>query len=130
MERDQRRYPRVLCELDGLMEVRFRGDHDHQRLLVPIEIRSLSPEGAGVVVLEQEPGGEPLVLPRDTPVTVRLRPGDVELEIPGRIAWRRQNNEDAPFDLGVRFQLELAPLDVRQAYARWIIGALAAAKRG
>ena len=130
MERDQRRYPRVSCELDGLMEVRFRGDRDHRRLLVPIEIRSLSPEGAGVVLLQEERGGEPLVLARDTPVTVRLRPGDVELEIPGRIAWRKENNEESPYDLGVRFQLELAPLDVRQAYARWIVGALAAAKRG
>ena len=54
-----------------------------------------------------------------------IRFGDRELgqcELPGRVAWIANDGADGPFDLGVRFQLELAQLHMRQAYARWIVG--------
>jgi hypothetical protein len=127
MDLELRHFPRVACDHVGHLEVRFRDRGDYRRVLAAVTIRSLAPDGAGLVF--RDPEGQSVPLSRDTPVTVRFHPADREIEIPGRVVWRREAGQDSPLDLGIRFQLELAPLDTRQAYARWIVGELAAAQR-
>lgn len=109
-----RRYPRVPVEQVGELEARI-GSH---RESFPITIRSLSCEGCGV----RFRAGRRRV-PRGTHVTIRFGdPGPGRFELPGRVAWTARDDANGPFDLGVRFQLELAQLRMRQTYARWIVG--------
>ena len=111
--RANRRYPRVPVEQTAELEARVGGSRES----FPITIRSLSCEGCGV-----EFRAERRRVPAGTHVTVRF--GDRELgrfELPGRVAWIARDGADGPFDLGVRFHLELAQLQMRQTYARWIV---------
>jgi len=65
----------------------------------------------------------PRPLPRGTHVTIRFgETGPGRFELPGRVAWIARDGATGPFDLGVRFQLGLAQLRMRQTYARWIVG--------
>lgn len=108
-----RRYPRVPVEQSGELVARVGGSRES----IPITIRSLSCEGCGV---EFRTGRRRV--PRGTHVTIRF--GDRELgrfELPGRVVWIAREGANGPFDLGVRFQLELAQLQMRRAYARWIV---------
>ncbi len=85
---------------------------------IPITIRSLSCEGCGVLFSAVRRR-----VPRGTHVTIRFGArGPGRFELPGRVAWTARDGANGAFDLGVRFQLELAQLRMRQTYARWIVG--------
>jgi hypothetical protein len=110
----ERRYPRVAIEQDGELEVRVGAG----RVSVPVTIRSISCEGAGITFSARRP-----TLCRGATVTMRFRSSARDsFVLPGRVAWCAPNGERrGDFDVGVRFQLELAQNQTRQRYAHWIV---------
>lgn len=90
--------------------------HIHRtRRDLPVVVREVSPGGLGLVCEESNGPVAP-----DAQVTVQFVAGGVELELPGRVAWRR---DDA---FGVQLRLEIAPQRHRRAYARWVVDLLCA----
>jgi hypothetical protein len=119
-----RRYPRIVTEQLGAMEIRVvtKGKVD-SRVRVPISIRSLSCEGAGVML------GQPIAVERGSAATVSFAVAGQRFELPSRIVWIASPTQtNRQFDLGVKFQLELAQHATRQAYAQWIVEQLMAAR--
>lgn len=109
-----RRYPRVPVAQTGELEARVGSSRES----FPITILSLSCEGCGVQFRSARRR-----VPRGTHVTIRFgERGPGRFELPGRVAWIARDGASGAFDLGVRFQLELAQLRMRQTYARWIVG--------
>ena len=96
------------------MEVRVA----EERVRIPMTLRSISCEGAGVVLSDRSQRVRP-----GTPVTVTFHSGRDKFELPGRVAWCARAEQGSPrFDLGVRFQLAAAQHAMRQSYARWVVG--------
>lgn len=109
-----RRYPRVPFEARGEMEV--RGEQEPVR--IPMTVRSISCEGAGVVLADRSQRLRP-----GASVTLKFRSGRDRFELPGRVAWATHGEGDGQrFDLGVRFQLAAVQHAMRQSYARWVVG--------
>jgi len=113
-----RKYPRAGLEQPGVMTVRVPDQPLAQR--VPVTIRSISPEGVGVHLQELR-----LRLERRASVTVHFVVEGRQFEIPGSIAWvAPAPGTQSGLDLGVRFQLALVPIGMRQSYANWIVSLL------
>jgi hypothetical protein len=127
MPTPQRRYPRVPFDKPGQLEVRVSPRRaPTRRMHVPVTIRSISCEGVGIALREPQA----LPIGRGASVTMHFSIGRYELQLPGRVAWHRDRGESTyPFDLGIRLQLELAPVEMRQAYATWIVGVIARARQ-
>jgi hypothetical protein len=109
-----RRYPRATIDSPGVMIVRLPG-HPMPRK-IPIAIRSISPEGLGVLL------GETCPIEKKAMVTIDFTVGSQHFEIPGLVAWTAPSGKPrGALDLGVRFQLAMVPNAVRQAYATWVV---------
>ena len=113
-----RKYPRAAIDEPGVMTVRA-SDPKHPARRLSIAIRSISCEGAGLVLPE---GRFPLE--RRSTVTMDFRAGGHRFEIPGVIVWVADSAASVPLDVGVRFVLAAVPNETRQAYAHWIVDLL------
>ena len=90
------------------MEVRVA----EERVRIPMTLRSISCEGAGVVLSDRSQRVRP-----GTPVTVTFHSGRDKFELPGRVAWCARAEQGSPrFDLGVRFH------PARVALAHGVLG--------
>lgn len=108
-----RRYPRAAVNEPAVLTVRAR----EQSRRVPVAIKTISPEGAGLSLRDQ---GQRV----EHRATVRMgfsidgRP----FEIPGLIVWvASPAAPQGSLDVGVRFLLAAVPHETRQAYARWVV---------
>jgi hypothetical protein len=113
----RRKYPRVGLERPCDVELRMpQGRGPTRRVRVPMTIRSLSCEGAGLAL--QEP--LPAPLDRGAGVVLHFSAGDQAVILPGHVVWYSPEPGRA-LEVGVRLQLELAEARSRQAYATWIV---------
>ena len=84
---------------------------------------AVSCEGVGLSLFHRVP----FTIPRRATVSVRFMLGSVGMELPGRVAWSKAY--DNRVDMGIQLRLDLAASDMRQTYARWIVGAIEDARR-
>lgn len=109
----RRRFPRVPYAKPGEIDV------TRQHETVAVTVREVSPGGLGLTLSRRAESQ----LPRNTPIAIRFRANDEDIELPGRVAWYGSSSE-YPLDMGVQLQLHLAPQRHRRIYARWVVDLL------
>ncbi len=118
---ERREHPRIRLKFEGSMELCGRV----RRQTVLVRVRSATCEGLGLQMI----GNRLYLLRRDERVVLRFFNGELELELPGRVAWTT-DQPGKELDFGVRLQLALAPAKMREAYATWVVDLLATEKLG
>jgi len=87
---------------------------DGRAPVVPIVVRSVSPEGVSVALRRDA------AAPRQGQmVSVRFLVDRRDLVLPGRVVWVERYEHDC--HVGVRLMLELAAASSRHTYAAWIV---------
>jgi Tfp pilus assembly protein PilZ len=112
-----RKYPRADVNQPGVLTVRIPDQALAHR--VPVAIRSISCEGVGIALTDTR-----YRLERRATVTMHFDVDGKHFEIPGQVVWVTPASGAGKPDVGVRFTLALAPLEMRQSYAHWIVNLL------
>jgi hypothetical protein len=113
---DRRRHPRFPIKQTVEMEFWSRGDASNERLIVPVSLKDVSPEGISAELMASTE------LETKDFVAVSMRLADQMITLPGRLAWTHKPN--GKMNIGVQFQLVAADDNVRQKYVDWIYGLL------
>ena len=116
----RRKYPRLPWKQKG--ELSFKDDLGDP-VLVPVVIRSISPEGLGLGARRDDE-----LPPVGTRVHVSFQIGQRDIELPGRVVWRQRASTHSA--LGIRLTLALARASMRHAYASWIVDRLRRSRQG
>ena len=114
-----RRYPRLSASAPAEVEIRVR-NRKHTAKAV---MSAVSCEGVGLAIYDMVP----FPVPRSSTVSVRFMLGTEQMDLPGRVAWSKE--QDDRLDMGIQLRLEMASAGMRQTYARWIVGAINDARR-
>jgi Tfp pilus assembly protein PilZ len=112
-----RKYPRVDVNQPAVLTVRVPDQALAHR--VPVAIKSISCEGVGVALADTR-----YRLERRATVTMHFDVDGRHFEIPGQVVWVTPASAQGKPDVGVRFTLALAPNEMRQSYAHWIVNLL------
>jgi hypothetical protein len=112
-----RKYPRADVNQPGVLTVRLPDQALAHR--VPVAIRSISCEGVGIALTDTR-----YRLERRATVTMHFDVDGKHFEIPGQVVWVAPPAVPGKPDVGVRFSLALAPVEMRTSYANWIVNLL------
>ena len=104
----QRRFPRI--PTDQAAEIEYLDRGCNQRVKKAVSVRSIACEGIGCEAASQ------LALARKMRINVVFSVEGTTLSLPGAVAWVRGAG------LGIHLLLELAPPEIRQRWAHWIVG--------
>lgn len=108
-----RKSPRAPIDEPGMLTVRTREQHRR----VPVAIRSISCEGAGLALRDRAQRVE-----RRTTIRMDFTIDGRPFEIPGLVVWVADGAApEGTLDVGVRFLLAAVTHETRQAYARWVV---------
>ncbi len=111
MSAELRRFPRVLLNEPGELEVQVRhSDPDAGVTRVPVTVRSISCEGAGLSIQ-----GDDIHLVPGAIVRLFFTIPEHALELPARVVW------SAGTKAGIRLRLGTIDADSKRAYASWIV---------
>jgi hypothetical protein len=114
MDSQRRQYPRLPVETRAVVEVK---SHPSEAALFPATVFSLSCDGAGLSLRGLITGA----LPSGREVQLRFPVAGEEIQLPAKVAWYTAVGGTK---LGVEFKLAQASAECREAYARWISGAM------
>lgn len=114
-----RKYPRIPLDQAATLEVQFGQGRRLSWATFDVDVRTASCEGVGVKL--RVPSNDAIL--RNRKSVLHFHAGKAPILIPGRIAWST-GEPGRELDLGIRFDLALAPATSRELYSSWIVASI------